>query len=185
MLNLIQSFEKLITKYNAIINHKKQTLIDYFKEKYEYLIVLYVQIISDYQESYPLNFIETCMSDCFNIIIQICFTAQGKQLSFSKLSINLMNFLKSIIMCDKYKQRLIKNEDLQIRIKQQKAIEIKSSYLTKDNLEKILGFIFNEYLLMSEEELEMWVESPEEFINEDGTATDSWKYNYRSIIKIN
>jgi hypothetical protein len=80
MLNLIQSFEKLITKYNGIINHKKQTLIDYFKEKYEYLIVLYVQIISDYQESYPFNFIETCMSDCFNIIIQVCFTPQGKQL---------------------------------------------------------------------------------------------------------
>jgi len=90
-----------------------------------------------------------------------------------------MNFLKSIIMCDKYKQRLIKNEDLQIQMKQHKAIEIKSNYLTKENLEKILGFIFNEYLLMSEEELEMWQDSPEEFINEDGTATDAWKYNYR------
>ena len=36
----MQSLEKLITKYNEIINEKNQTLIDYFKEKYEYLIVL-------------------------------------------------------------------------------------------------------------------------------------------------
>ena len=91
-----------------------------------------------------------------------------------------MNFLKSIIMCDKYKQRLIKMEDPQIQMKQQKAIELKANYLTKVNLEQILGFIFNEYLLMSEEELEMWQNSPEEFINEDGTATDAWKYNYRA-----
>lgn len=33
---------------------------------------------------------------------------------------------------------------------------------------------------MSDEELEQWQESPEEFINEDGTATDAWKYNYRA-----
>ncbi len=180
ILNLMQSLEKLITKYNEIINEKNQTLIDYFKEKYEYLIVLYVQIISDYQETYPFNFVLTCMSECFSIIIQLCFTPHGKCLSFTKLTINLMNFLKSIIMCDKYKQRLIKIDDQQMQMKQQKAIEIKLNYLTKQNLEQILGFIFNEYLLMSNEELEMWQDSPEEFINEDGTATDAWKYNYRA-----
>ena len=76
MFNLMQSLEKLITKHNTILVKSNQTLIDYFKEKYEYLIVLYVQIISDYQETYPFNFIQTCMNDCFNIIIQICFTPQ-------------------------------------------------------------------------------------------------------------
>ncbi len=30
------------------------------------------------------------------------------------------------------------------------------------------------------EELEQWQDSPEEFINEDGMATDSWKYNFRA-----
>ncbi len=52
--------------------------------------------------------------------------------------------------------------------------------MTHENLEQILGFIFNEYLLMSDEELEQWEENPEEFINEDGTSTDAWKYNYRA-----
>lgn len=33
---------------------------------------------------------------------------------------------------------------------------------------------------MTNEELEQWQDSPEEFINEDGTATDAWKYNYRA-----
>lgn len=33
---------------------------------------------------------------------------------------------------------------------------------------------------MSDQELELWEESPEEFINEDGTDTDAWKYNYRA-----
>ena len=57
---------------------------------------------------------------------------------------------------------------------------LSETYLTRDNLEQILGFIFNEYLLMSDQELELWEESPEEFINEDGTDTDAWKYNYRA-----
>ena len=180
MINLIESFEKLITKYKRILNSNVKILIDYFKEKYEYSISLYVQLISDYQETYPFNFITTCMSECFNIIIQICFTPHGKLVTFPKLTINLMNFLKSIIMCDKYKQRLIKMDDPQMQMKQQKAIEIKLNYLTRENLQQILGFIFNEYLLMTEEELEMWRDSPEEFINEDGTAADAWKYNYRA-----
>lgn len=180
IINLMQSFEKLIQKYNNVVNNKNKLVIDYFKEKYEYLLVLYVQIITDYQETYPFNFIQTCMNESFNVIIQVCFTPQGKVLSFPKLTINLMNFLKSIIMCDKYKQRLIKIDDQQIQMKQQKALELKSIYLTQENLQQILGFIFNEYLLMSDEELEQWQENPEEFINEDGTATDAWKYNYRA-----
>jgi hypothetical protein len=88
--------------------------------------------------------------------------------------------MKSVIMCDKYKQRLIKIEDKQLQLKQQKAIEIKQTYLTQENLQQILGFLFNEYLLMTEDELELWHDSPEEFINEDGTATDAWKYNNRA-----
>lgn len=180
MANLFQSFEKLITKYNLIMASQHQTLIDYFKEKYEYLIVLYVEIINDYHETYPYDFVQTCLCDCLNMIMQICFTAQGKQIAFTKLSINLMNFLKSIIMCDKYKQRLIKIEDPLIQMKQQKAIEIKQNYFTRENLQQILSFLFNEYLLMTDEELEIWRDSPEEFINEDGTATDAWKYNYRA-----
>jgi hypothetical protein len=129
IVNLMQSFEKLIQKYNNIINGNNQMIIDYFKEKYEYLIVLYVQIITDFQETYPFNFIDTCMNECFNVIIQVCFTQQGKVVSFPKLTINLMNFLKSIIMCDKYKQRLIKIEDQQIQMKQHKAIELKREWL--------------------------------------------------------
>ncbi len=35
----------------------------------------------------------------------------------------------SIIMCDKYKQRLIKIEDQQVQMRQQKAIELKQTYL--------------------------------------------------------
>ena len=88
--------------------------------------------------------------------------------------------MKSIIMCDKYKQRSIKIEDKQLQLKQQKAIEIKQTYLTRENLQQILGFLFNEFLLMTEEELELWHDAPEEFINEDGTATDAWKYNNRA-----
>ena len=178
IINLLKSFDNLIAKYNMIV--KTQTLRDYFKEKYEYLIVLYIQILNDFQETYPYNFINTCMCECLNMVMHMCFTPQGKSLSFSKLSINLMNFLKSILMCDKYKQRLIKLENPQAQSKQQKAIEIKNNYLTQDNLKQILGFLFNEYLLITQEELEMWHTEPEEFINEDGTATDSWKYNFRA-----
>lgn len=67
-----------------------------------------------------------------------------------------------------------------MQAKQQKAIEIKQTFFTTENLQQILGFLFNEYLLMTDEELELWRESPEEFINEDGTATDAWKYNNRA-----
>ncbi len=139
-----------------------------------------MDILHDFHETYPFNFIGTCMSDCFNLIIQVCFTPSGKQLAFAKLCINLMNFLKSVIMCDKYKKKPVKLDDQQAQLKQQKAIDIKQAFLTKENLEQILGFLFNEYLLMTDEELELWTESPEEFINEDGTATDAWQYNYRA-----
>lgn len=180
ILNLLQSFNQLITKYNRIINSTDSTIVDFFKEKYAYLIVLYVQVLTDYQDTYPFNFIQTGMSDCLSLIIQVCFTPQGQQLSFPKLNIILMNFMKSIIMCDKYKQRLIKIDDKLIQEKQQKAVEIKQNFFTTENLQQILSFLFNEFLLMTEEELELWCESPEEFINEDGTATDAWKYNNRA-----
>lgn len=180
IVSLWKSFESLLAKYNEIVNSKQQMLIDYFKEKYEYVIVLCVQIMCDYQETYPFNFVDTSLSDCLNIIMQICFTAQGKVVSFAKLSINLMNFLKTIIMSDKYKHRLVKIDDPLIQMRLQKAIEIKNKLFTNENLQQILGFLFNEYLLMTDDELELWSDSPEEFINEDGTATDAWKYNFRA-----
>ena len=180
MTNLIQTFEKSLIKYNQLVNSREKRLVDYFKEKYEYIIDLYIDILHDYHETCPFNFIQTSMEECFNLILHVCFTAQGKAHSFPKLIIQLMNFMKSIIMCDKYKQRLVKLDDPQVQQKQQKAIEIKQHFLTKKNLQQIMGILFNEYLLMTEEELESWRDSPEEFINEDGTSTDAWKYNYRA-----
>lgn len=71
ILNLLQSFNQLITKYNHIINSTDSTIVDFFKEKYAYLIVLYVQVLTDYQDTYPFNFIQTGMSDCLSLIIQV------------------------------------------------------------------------------------------------------------------
>lgn len=71
MVNLLQSFNQLITKYNRLLASGEQTLIDFFKEKYAYLIVLYVQILNDYHETYPFNFVQTCMSECLSLIIQV------------------------------------------------------------------------------------------------------------------
>lgn len=71
IINLLQSFNQLITKYNRIINSTDSTVVDFFKEKYAYLIVLYVQVLTDYQDTYPFNFIQTGMSDCLSLIIQV------------------------------------------------------------------------------------------------------------------
>jgi hypothetical protein len=186
MVHLLQSFHQLLAKHQQIATCAQQTLVDHFKEKYSYLIVLYVQILADYQETYPFNFVVTCMSECLHLIVQVCFTPQGKLLSFGKLSISLMNLMKSIIMCDKYKVRLVSTtttrlgDDEQIRFRQHKAVEIKQAFLTRENMHQMLDFLFNEYLLVTDEELELWQESPEEFINEDGTDTDAWKYNNRA-----
>ena len=73
MVNMLQSFNQLITKHNHILTSGDQTLIDFFKEKYAYLIVLYVQILNDFHETYPFNFVQTCMSECLSLIIQVCF----------------------------------------------------------------------------------------------------------------
>lgn len=71
MINLLQSFNQLIDKYNKIVNSNDQTLVDFFKEKYAYLIVLYIQVLNDYHETYPFNFVNTCMTDCLRLIIQV------------------------------------------------------------------------------------------------------------------
>jgi hypothetical protein len=178
--NLMQTFDQQLAKYNKLRSNQNQTLSEYFGEKYQYVVALYVDIISEYQETYPINFIQTCMSQCFNLIIQVCFTLNGKSFAFEKLCISLMNLMKSIIMCDKYKQSLVKIDNEGIRQKQQQAIEIKQTYLTKENLQIILDFLFNHYLLMTRDELDIWNDSAEEFVNEDGTATDAWKYNIRA-----
>lgn len=72
IINLLQSFNQLITKYNRIVTSVDQTLVDFFKEKYSYLIVLYIQVLTDYQDTYPFDFVNTCMSDCLSLIIQVC-----------------------------------------------------------------------------------------------------------------
>lgn len=71
IINLLQSFNQLITKYNRVVTSRDQTLVDFFKEKYAYLIVLYIQVLNDYHETYPFNFVLTCMSECLSLIIQV------------------------------------------------------------------------------------------------------------------
>lgn len=177
LTNILNSFNQLISRYKEISLHQT------FKEKYEYLCVLYVNILADYQETYPFNFVDY-MHQSLNLITSICFTQEGKTIVFKKLILNFMNFLKSILISDKYKTSLIKNENENIQNQQTKAIEIKKKFFTLDNLKLMLNFIFNEYLLMTLDELEQWYTDEEEFINEDGTSADSWKYSFRACVEI-
>jgi hypothetical protein len=178
--NTLHSFEKLVAQHHALVSTRSQPLIDHFREKYEYLIVLHASVWSDMQETYPFTFVDVCMSECMQLVLHMCFTSEGKRVSFAKLSIALMCLMKSLIMCDKYKRRPVRYDDALMQARQDRAVDIKHTFLSKANLERVLEFLFGEYLLMTDEELEQWRDSPEEFVNEDGTATDAWKYNARA-----
>ena len=176
----LHSFDKLVAQRHALLATGNQTLLDHYREKYEYLIVMHVSVWADMHDTYPFTFVDVCMSECMSLAMHMCFTSEGKRLSFDKLSIALMCLVKSLIMCDKYKRRPVRYDDASMQARQDRAVEIKQTYLSKENLERVLEFLFGEYLLMSAEELEQWRDSPEEFVNDDGTATDAWKYNGRA-----
>ena len=175
VLNLLTSFNQMVAKYKEILNGNKIDL----KEKYEYILQTYVSILSNYQETYPYNFVNY-MFDSLNLISNLCFTVNGKQVLFKQLCINLMNFLKSIIMCDKYKQTMIKLDDNLAKEKQIKAIELRKRYFNHENVKQIFNFMFEEYLVITIDELEHWLADEEEFLNEDYLSADAWKFNFRA-----
>lgn len=176
ILNLLRSFNQLINKYKELLSLNKIDL----KEKYEYILQLYVNILSNYQETYPYNFVDY-LFDSLNLVSNLCFTVNGKQVLFKELCINLMNFLKSIIMCDKYKKTVLKLDlDSVAKAKQMKAIEIRKQYFNHENLKQIFNFMFEEYLIVTIEEMEHWLSDKEEFLNEDNLNADAWKFSFRA-----
>lgn len=200
ILNLVNSFNQLISKYKmaffkgsneasdaASVSSTDDAAKTQLKEKYEYILQLYINILSNYQETYPYNFINF-MEACLNLIINICFTFDGKQILFKQLCINLMNLLKSIVMCDKYKPNALttvkydQNNEV-LKVKHLKANEIRKNFFTFNYIKQILTFIFEEYLILTVEELDLWLNDEEEFLNEDGTCADAWKYSFRACIE--
>ncbi len=172
--NLLGSFDKVLIKYKGLAGRNEHAV-----EKYEYILNLYVSILSDYQETNSLLFVN-CMERSLGLVINLCFTYEGKQLVFRKLVISLMNFFKSILMCNKYKESYTK---LNVTEKQVAAIEIRKKYFTTESLSKILNFIFNEYLSFSLDELKLWCSDEEDFLNDDEHSAESWKFSFRACVE--
>ncbi len=171
--NILSSFDKILLKYKNMADKTEQII-----EKYEYILNLYVNILSDYQDTNTLLFVN-CMEPCLSLVINLCFTYEGKQIVFKSLIISLMNFLKSIVMCYKYKENA--TTKLNVTDKQLRAIEIRKKYFTHESLCKILNFIFNEYLAYSVDELNLWFTDEEDFVNNDDEhSAESWKFSFRS-----
>jgi len=88
---------------------------------------------ADEFESWKRNTIEVLKYTTLDPVLQVGsviakLTGEATMLNFDHIRTPDERAL-SIIMCDKYKQRLIKIEDQQVQMRQQKAIELNQTYL--------------------------------------------------------
>ncbi|XP_046727082.1 importin-11 isoform X1 [Silurus meridionalis] len=149
------------------------------REKLEKIIILYTKVFLDFLETHPYSFIPL-IQHSLEFSVSFIFTEQGDGLVFERFIVQCMNLIKMIIKNAAYKPA--KNiEDS--KAENLEAHRIKSDFFTHSTLSEMCKRLVCKYLLLTQEELNMWEEDPESFAVEE-TGGDSWKYSLRPCTEV-
>eukprot|EP00088_Acartia_fossae_P019523 TRINITY_DN2140_c0_g1_i15.p1 TRINITY_DN2140_c0_g1~~TRINITY_DN2140_c0_g1_i15.p1 ORF type:complete len:975 (-),score=198.52 TRINITY_DN2140_c0_g1_i15:611-3535(-) len=173
MLFVEKSFDETRTLLQARKNIGPQ-LRDIF-DKY---IVLHQKIWADLLDTHPYSFVNH-IRPALTFVCSLCFTDEGKGLLFQRFIIFCFNLLKGILVCHEYKLR--KNFDDTTMSQHDEgtlaACKIKTQFFQPNTVSEICRRLITDYLLMTNEDLELWDDDPEGFAFEE--TGDSWRYCWR------
>jgi len=144
------------------------------REPLEKYIVLHLKIWSDLLENHPYSFVNH-IRPALTFICSLCFTDEGKGLLFQRFIIFCFNILKGVLLCMEYKPPLSIQDAKEPATLE--AYQIKTQFFQPDTVTEICRRLITDYLLMTNEDLELWGDDPEGFAFEE--TGDSWRYCWR------
>lgn len=147
-------------------------------EKLEKFIIHMTKVLWGIQECHPICYIEFLQSS-LEFTFYYCFTDAGQPYVFTRFVIQCLNIMKTSLIHQNYRAPLgIQTEDesvLRRELASKKSYEIKGQFFTKELLKEIIMWLVTRYFLLTNEDLELWNNDPENFAIDD--SRDSWKYN--------
>lgn len=121
-------------------------------------------------DMHPFSFIDLIQSTLEFTAFYI-FSPAGAQYTYERFAIQCFNLIKGILLCTEYKAiRSLVPEAV-------RAEEIKKQFFQLNFLQEMCSKLISHYLLLKGEDLEMWHEDPETFVNDE--VGESWKYSLR------
>ncbi|ESO08101.1 hypothetical protein HELRODRAFT_190889 [Helobdella robusta] len=115
------------------------------------------------------------------------------KLVFERFLINMMNLMKDVLKCEKYKVYRTSNEDQQKNRLSLMVQNVKINFFTIEMLRQLVEMLLLQYFLLKNDELHCWDSDPESFtffsieffsvliVSEE--SGDSWKFSWRPCVE--
>lgn len=146
----------------------------------EKMVTLFTKVLLDYEEMHPDTMVQF-LHQSLEMAVHYNLRETGKDLLFERFTVNSFNLVKMILRCENYKpsKNLHENQEDSLTME---AYKIKMSFFTYSTLSEILKRLVCQYLLLTEDDLQLWDTDPEEYIGDEGG--DSWKFSLRPCAEV-
>ncbi|GJQ74570.1 Ranbp11 [Trypoxylus dichotomus] len=146
----------------------------YLFELTEKFIIHLTKILLAVLDSHPFTFVNF-IQPTLELTVYYAFTLEGIEYVFERFVIQCFNLIKGILLSAEYKPakviELTKNPETV------RAHQIKIGFFQPNTLAEICKKLVSHYFILTQDELDMWDNDPENFANDE--AGESWKYSLR------
>ncbi|XP_055902462.1 importin-11 [Eupeodes corollae] len=151
-------------------------------ELLEKFILKQVKTLNEFLEHHPaafLRFVSPALEFSFNYVFHegtVLVFDDGNVVNFPQFTIHCINLMKGILLCNLYSDKLkdsLPTEESPVPL---------SEFFTSERICYICEKIVTHYFLLTQAELELWVEDAESF-SQDDAGGDSWKYSLRPSVE--
>ncbi|XP_067934754.1 importin-11-like [Watersipora subatra] len=165
----IQNMLRAGSHYPGLINQS---------ETWNKILLLYTKILLDMLNYHPERYVD-CIESSLELVCNLCFKEMPAKGTCERFTVNLLNIMKDILNSDSYRPPNIRgNDENGFPMKAHKTIR---AAMTSSILKDILKVLVYNYLLLSADDLRLWTEDPEEYVNEEGG--DSYKYTIHACVE--
>lgn len=146
----------------------------YIFELSEKFIIHLTKILVSVLDSHPFTFVDF-IQPTLELTVYYAFTPDGIEYVFERFVIQCFNLIKGILLCAEY--RPAKVVELTKDPETVRAHQIKTNFFQPNTLAEICKKLVSHYFILTQDELDMWDNDPENFANDE--AGESWKYSIR------
>ncbi|XP_067628973.1 importin-11 [Eurosta solidaginis] len=151
----------------------------------EKFILKQIKTLNEFQDMHPSSFarfvpiaLDFSFDHVFHERARLIFTENV--INFSNFAIHCINLMKGIMMCSAYANAATTGDLLVAEPNPAPHIAL-SNFFINERLCYICDKIITHYFLLTQMELDQWVEDPEAFAQDD--SGESWKYALRPCIE--
>ncbi|XP_055389271.1 importin-11 [Condylostylus longicornis] len=180
MMFLEATFRRIGESIECRYELKRRSSADELVELIEKFILKQTKILNEFLEQHPVSFvnvISTALNFSFNYVFHngASMIFDGNVINFPNFAIHCVNLMKGILSSRAYTTFVQENCSTEVDIAV--ALETKKDFFTNERLSYICEKIITHYFLLTQQDLDMWIEDPEGFAADDGG--ESWKYALR------